>query len=200
MSKQTNQSHTKNNLRETAATTKPTPYLQSYRSDRNKPITSTQKPNTTETITLLDSSNELTEDTFRDVDIDLHLDKIDAANNQPTTIKQLLENTKTNTIYEIRAKFRAVVEKLTVLNEAWYLKIEIEDASGAMTAEVNGDLLRELIGFDPSAVARFKEDRSEEMKMFNVGAVCASDGFGSNCLFCRPLLNSGRSCCSWIAL
>lgn len=138
------------------------------------PITSTQK--TVVTVNLLDNTGESEDDIFRDVDIDFHLDKIDKGlEGQPISIRSLLEKTRTGNggIFKVKAKFKTVVEKLTVTNQAWSFKIEIEDESGTVVADVHTDVITKLAECGPSVIMDLKSkisnaDNSAELMIRNV--------------------------------
>lgn len=128
-----------------------------------------------ETINLLNSSNE--SDIFKNIDIDAHLDRIDKKNKeiQELSIKDLLKKQQnvTEGVFKIKAKFKSVIEKLTVTNTAWSFKIEIQDNSGTIVADMHSDVITKIAECDPSTIMELKSkiddtNKSAELTIRNV--------------------------------
>lgn len=145
------------------------------KNSKNKIATSTQK--VTSTINLLSSSADSEDDIFKNVDVDFHLDKIDREVNERHQINVSSVVVKARSgiqgVFKIKAKFKGVVEKLTVTNKAWSIKIEVEDTSGTMTANVHTDVVTKLAECGPSVIMDLKNkisdtDTSAELMIRNV--------------------------------
>lgn len=112
----------------------------------------------TETIDLLNSSTD--SDIFKNFDIDSHLDQIDERNNktQEISIRSLLQKQQNSVqgVFRVKAKFKGVIEKLTATNSAWSFKIEIEDESGTLIADMHTDVITELADCPPSVIVEYK--------------------------------------------
>lgn len=128
-----------------------------------------------ETIDLLNSSNE--SDIFKNIDIDAHLDRIEKKNKviPELSIKDLLKKQQSNTegVFKIKAKFKSVIEKLTVTNTAWSFKIEIQDNSGSIAADMHSDVITKIADCDPSTIMDLKSkiddtNKSAELTIRNV--------------------------------
>lgn len=124
--------------------------------------------NEMEVIDLLNSSTE--SDIFKNIDVDSHLDKIDKEM-QKISIKNLLK--KQEGVFRVKAKFKTVVEKLTVTSTAWCFKIEVEDESGTLVAEMHTDVITKLANCHPSTIMDLKNkiddaDKSTELTIRNV--------------------------------
>ncbi|KAK4884820.1 hypothetical protein RN001_001091 [Aquatica leii] len=101
---------------------------------------------------------------FEDMDIDAHLDIIDRQRSPPsineiTPIKNLLNNNNVACRYfTINAKFKKVVQKLTVTEDSWVLKVLLSDDSGDLEVIVDTKVISHLIGYAPSAVISLRKD------------------------------------------
>lgn len=128
-----------------------------------------------DTINILNSSAE--SDIFKNIDIDSHLDRIDKKTKeiQEINIKDLLKKQQSiaKGVFRTKAKFKGVIEKLTVTNTAWSFKIEIQDDSGSMVADMHTDVITKMAECHPSTIMDLKNNlddtnKSAELRIRNV--------------------------------
>ncbi|RZC34245.1 recQ-mediated genome instability protein 1-like, partial [Asbolus verrucosus] len=118
---------------------------------------------------LMDDDND---DVFNDIDIDAHLDEFDKKSEETplcsnvVTIVKLLEkmgNINRGT-FKIKAKFKSVVEKLTIGSDEYKLVIQIEDDTGDLTVKMHSDIIADFTGYSPAAILSLKSSILDDDK------------------------------------
>ncbi|EEZ97797.2 hypothetical protein TcasGA2_TC000159 [Tribolium castaneum] len=107
----------------------------------------------------VDERNDDDDDVFASLDIDAHLDQVDAifnTNSEPIPISKLSENRENNTTHKIKAKFKSVIEKLTFAENEYKLVIEVEDASGTLKVRLHSDVIANFAQCSPSEFSSLK--------------------------------------------
>ncbi|KAJ8939987.1 hypothetical protein NQ314_010927 [Rhamnusium bicolor] len=139
----------------------------------------------------LSASLEQDNEVFENLDIESHLDKIDDKVNKVhetefstpqkrailekkltppksviLTIEKLLKNIPniSNGKFKIKAKFKSIVEKLTVADDEFYLVIKVEDDSGDITVRIHSDVVTDLAEYCPIALLSLKSSIEENNK------------------------------------
>ncbi|CAG9818447.1 unnamed protein product [Phaedon cochleariae] len=106
-------------------------------------------------------------DFFSNIDLDAHLDKIDMASvSKPITssqmkiwtIEKLSKNIPniSNGKFKIRAKYKSVVEKMCVVDDAFHLVIKVTDDTGDIDVRLHTDVVGELFGRSAPDVMKLK--------------------------------------------
>lgn len=142
-------------------------------------------PDTKEASRKCDNIKNISSDTdkslFEDMDIDVHLDIIDEqvkltnhSNKKQIGIGELLSNNITRGKFTIKAKFKSLIQKLSVTDDAWSLKLLITDDKNDMEVSVHSDVISDLTGYYPAAVMALKKDilHKDENATTTVMKVC----------------------------
>ncbi|XP_044259869.1 recQ-mediated genome instability protein 1-like isoform X2 [Tribolium madens] len=108
----------------------------------------------------LDDDNN---DVFTTLDIDAHLDQIDSifqTTCETIPISKLLENQNNDTMatFKIKAKFKSVIEKLTIVEDEYKLVIEVEDASGTLKVRLHNDVIVKFAECSPNELTSLKNN------------------------------------------
>lgn len=104
---------------------------------------------------------------FDAIDIDTHLDMIDAemkkakesCNKDGTILIKDLITKRCNITsgkFKINARFNRVIEKLTANDNAWSIKLCISDDTGEFVAWLDSSITSNLIGYDTSAIPELR--------------------------------------------
>lgn len=105
---------------------------------------------------------------FQNTDIDLDLalldDQLSQEQNPIISIEDVLKK-KDHLIeikYTIKAKYKSVLEKISVTNDKWHLKLLIEDETGSIETYIHTDIISNFTGFSPSALISMKHNVLEK--------------------------------------
>ncbi|GJQ82962.1 hypothetical protein Trydic_g5961 [Trypoxylus dichotomus] len=108
----------------------------------------------------LNDSLEMGNELFNSLELDNHLDKIEEIHHtsEKIPIKQILENIKKHKFgkYRLHAKFKSVIEKMTLRDEKWIVKISITDGDEDLVVFIDNSILTEMTGFTPQEAMNLK--------------------------------------------
>lgn len=115
--------------------------------------------------------NDLCDDVFSDFNLDATINSPD----EFISIKRLNEinREKKTGIYKVKAKFKAIVQKLTVNEHELLLVIKIEDPTGDFVVKVNSEIITGFAGYTPAGFMNLKgniqnKDQSATLKVIKV--------------------------------
>lgn len=58
--------------------------------------------------------------------------------------------------YRIKAKYNSVIQKLTEMQQSWYLKLKVEDNTGVIDVLMHNDIITELVGCSCTSLMKYK--------------------------------------------
>jgi hypothetical protein len=138
----------------------------------------------------LPGCGDIDDDIFNDLDIDAHLDQVDKeivgrkSSMKPNTITvakllEIKENVSKG-VFKIKAKFKCVIEKLTISDEGYKLVIKVEDSTGDIVVSLHSDVISDLAGYSPTDIMCLKSDilnkdetaADKVMKVINLYSLC----------------------------
>lgn len=93
---------------------------------------------------------------FDQIDLHAELEAINSQEKNAIVPINKLKSKNNRGKYRIRAKYNSVTQKLTEVQQSWYLKLKVEDNTGVIDVLMHNNIITELVGCSCTALMKYK--------------------------------------------